>query len=53
MGLEAMWQHFSINMYQAWTWLKYQTDDHPFFVLGALVVFFLAWRLYRIEITHK
>jgi hypothetical protein len=53
MGLDAIWQQFSITMYQAWMWLKDQSYDHPFFVLGALVIFFLAWRLYRLETMEK
>jgi hypothetical protein len=53
MGLEAIWQQFAVAMYQAWMWLTYQSYDHPFLVLGALVIFFLAWRLYRLETLHK
>ena len=53
MGLDAIWQQIAITSYQLWVWLKYETGDHPFLAVGAVVVFVLAWAMYKTEVRSR
>jgi hypothetical protein len=53
MGLEAMWEKFAIACYQMWIWVKYELGVHPFLTGGIILVFILAWKLYKMEIRAR
>jgi hypothetical protein len=53
MELSAYWEQFSIVCYQIWVWLKYEGSTHPFLVAGAVVVFLLAWAMYKTEVRSR
>ena len=53
MKLSSFWEQFTIACYQLWVWLKYEAGAHPFLALGAVVVFLLAWAMYKTEVRSK
>ena len=53
MGLDAMWQRFTIASSQLWVWLQYEAGMHPFIFLGAVIVIISAWILYKSEVRSK
>jgi len=53
MGLEAVWQQFAFAGYQLWVWIEQGIGAHPFLAVGTLVVFVLAWALYKAEVRTK
>jgi hypothetical protein len=53
MGLEARWQEFAITCYQLWVWVKYEASLHPYLMGGIILVFILAWTLYKMEIKAR
>jgi hypothetical protein len=53
MGLEAIWQDVTITCYQFWVWLKYEAGLHPYLAGGTILVFILAWTLYKMEIRAR
>ena len=53
MKLEAIWQGFTITFYQLWVWVKYEVSLHPYLAGGIILVFILAWTLYKMEIRAK
>jgi len=53
MKLDSFWEQFTIACYQLWVWLKYETGDHPFLAVGTVVVFILAWALFRTEVRSR
>jgi hypothetical protein len=53
MGLEAVWQQFTVTCYQVIGWLDYVLGSHPFLAAGTLLVVILAWKLYKMEVRAK
>jgi hypothetical protein len=53
MGLDTMWQQIAITCYQLWVWLKYEGGAHPFLAVGAVLVFVLAWAMYKTEVRSR
>jgi drug/metabolite transporter superfamily protein YnfA len=53
MELEAIWEKFAIACYQVWVWLKCEASIHPYLTGGIILVFILAWTLYKMEIKAK
>jgi drug/metabolite transporter superfamily protein YnfA len=50
MGLNAVWQSFTIASYQVWIWLKSEVSVHPFLFLGIVIIAVSAWILYNSEV---
>jgi hypothetical protein len=53
MGLEAIWQQFTVACYRVLVWLDYELGSHPFLAAGTLLVIILAWTLYKMEVKAK
>jgi hypothetical protein len=53
MKLGSLWEQFSIACYQLWVWLKYEGGAHPFLAVGAVLVFVLAWTMYKAEVRSR
>jgi hypothetical protein len=53
MGLEAIWQEFAMDCYQAWVWVEYEASLHPYLTVGAILVFILAWTLFKMEVRAR
>ena len=53
MGLDAMWQSFTIASYQVWLWLRYEVSVHPFLFLGIVIIAVSAWILYKSEVGDR
>ena len=53
MGLDAVWQQGAYTGYQVWVWLRSEAGDHPFMLLGTVIVIVSAWILYKSEVRTK
>jgi hypothetical protein len=53
MGLDSIWEKFAIDCYQVWVWVKYEASAHPYLTGGTILVFILAWTLYKMEIRAR
>jgi predicted membrane chloride channel (bestrophin family) len=53
MGLDVIWHQFIMILYQLWIWVSSELAAHPFIIIGTLIVLFLAWKIYTIEVRTK
>jgi hypothetical protein len=53
MGLEAFWEKFAISCYQMWVGVKYWASAHPYLTGSIVLVFILAWTLYKMQIRAR
>ena len=53
MSLDSIWHQFTYILYQLWVWVSSEFRSHPYIIIGALIVLFLGWKIYTVEVRTK